>query len=66
MQVLDASERVSGRKIPYVIAPRRAGDAATLVADSSLAREVLGWNPRYDDLDFIVKTAWAWETNRKF
>lgn len=66
MQVLEASERVSGRKIPYSIAPRREGDAATLVADSSLAREVLGWRPKYDDLDFIVKTAWDWEINRKF
>lgn len=66
MQVLEAAERVSGRKIPYTIAPRREGDAGTLVADSSRAREVLGWKPRYDELDFIVKTAWVWETNRKF
>ena len=66
MQVIEAAERVSGCKIPYKIGPRRDGDAAILVADSSRAREVLGWNPRFDDLDVIVKTAWNWETGRGY
>ncbi|MBQ4133527.1 MAG: UDP-glucose 4-epimerase GalE [Desulfovibrionaceae bacterium] len=66
MQVIEAAERVSGCKIPYSIGPRRPGDAAVLVADSSLARSVLGWKPALDDLDMIVKTAWNWETGRKY
>ena len=66
LEVLAAAERVSGKKIPYTVAPRRAGDAARLVADSSLARSVLNWQPRFENLDSIVQTAWNWEINRKF
>ena len=66
LQVIEAAERVSGVKIPYTIGPRRDGDAAVLVADSGRARAVLGWEPRFDSLDAIVKTAWDWEINRKF
>lgn len=43
---------------------RRAGDPPALVADSGLLRRLTGWTPRYDDLEFIIKTAWAWEKNR--
>jgi UDP-glucose 4-epimerase len=60
-QVLDAAERVTGRKVPVVHGPRREGDPAVLVADSALARSVLGWKPRFDHLDTIVAHAWAWE-----
>lgn len=41
--------------------PRRPGDAATIVSDAGRIGEVLDWQPRYDDLDFIIKTALAWE-----
>ncbi len=40
---------------------RRAGDPPALVADSALLRRLTGWSPRFDDLEFIIKTAWAWE-----
>ena len=40
---------------------RRPGDAASVVANSDLARGELGWAPRHDDLDFIVRTALQWE-----
>ncbi|HEY5666768.1 MAG TPA: UDP-glucose 4-epimerase GalE, partial [Gammaproteobacteria bacterium] len=40
---------------------RRAGDPAVLVADSSRARSVLGWNPVLNDLETIIETAWRWE-----
>ena len=56
-----AAERVTGRTIPVVEAPRRAGDPARLVADSRLAREKLGWQPQYADLDTIIEHAWQWE-----
>ncbi len=58
-QVIASVERVSGLTVPYRIAPRRAGDAAVLVASSERAKAA-GWRPRHDDLDDIVRTAFAW------
>lgn len=63
-QVLDAVELVTGQKVPHENAPRRAGDPARLVANSSRAREVLGWKPRYADLETIARHAWKWEQSR--
>jgi UDP-glucose 4-epimerase len=60
LQVIDAVERVSERKVPYRICPRRAGDAAVLVASSERARRELGWRPRFAGLDEIVRTALHW------
>ena len=42
-------------------APRRPGDPSTMVASNRKIRDVLGWQPAYDDLEFIVRTAWHWE-----
>lgn len=61
-EVIDTAEQVTGRKIPVVDGPRRDGDPARLVADSSLAREQLGWQPQYADLSTIIEHAWKWET----
>ena len=60
-EVIEAIERVIGRPIPQKIAPRRAGDPPQLIADGAAIRRVLNWRPRYDDIDFIVETAIAWE-----
>ena len=60
-EVIDAARRISGHPIPVVAEPRRAGDPPSLVADSSAARDALGWRPRYPDLDTIVAHAWACE-----
>jgi UDP-glucose 4-epimerase len=60
-EVIDSAEQVTGRKIPVVDGSRRAGDPARLVADSRLAREKLGWQPKYADLGRIIEHAWAWE-----
>ncbi|TAK47799.1 MAG: UDP-glucose 4-epimerase GalE [Xanthobacteraceae bacterium] len=57
-EVLDTVARVTGRKVPVTLAPRRAGDPAALYADPSLARRELGFAPRHSDLDSIVRTAW--------
>ena len=59
-EVIEVARKVTGHPIPLEIAPRRAGDPARLVASSEKAKSVLGWKPRYDSLDTIVSTAWAW------
>lgn len=61
-EIIDTAEVVTGRKILVVNAPRREGDPARLVADSTLAREQLGWQPQYADLATIIEHAWKWET----
>ena len=61
-EVVDAVERVSGRKVPVVTAGRRPGDPARLVASSALANRELGWQPRLAAIDDIVGTAWRWHT----
>lgn len=60
-EVVASVERVIGRPLPVKESPRRPGDPAWLVADARKIREVLGWQPKYDDLDEIVRTAYAWE-----
>ena len=60
-EVIDAVNRVSGTPIKVIEEARRAGDPPALIAKADRAREVLGWTPRHDDLDFIVKTSLEWE-----
>jgi UDP-glucose 4-epimerase len=60
-EVVASVERVTGTTIPVVDGPRRQGDPPVLVADARRAREELGWQPRFADLDTIVAHAWAWE-----
>lgn len=60
-EVIDTAEQVTGRKIPVMDAERREGDPARLVADSTLARKKLGWQPQYADLATIIEHAWKWE-----
>lgn len=59
-QVLDTVAQITGRDVPWVPAPRRSGDPASLIASSDRIREELGWQPRYPDLESMVATAWAW------
>jgi UDP-glucose 4-epimerase len=58
--VIDSVERVTGRKLSYSVAPRRAGDPAVLFASSARMRTELGWSPRHEDIDVIVDTAYRW------
>ena len=64
-EVVETVRRVSGRPLATRDAPRRPGDPVELVADSTRIRKVLGWQPRHDDLEFIVRTAWDWEMSRQ-
>ena len=61
-EVLESVQRVSGRKLVIREEPRRAGDPAVLVAKADRIRELLGWSPKLDDLDTIVRTSLEWET----
>ena len=63
-EVIQAVERVGGRRVPVREAGRRAGDPPALVADASRAVQVLGWRPRYPELDSLVEAAWRWHTSR--
>lgn len=60
-EVIGAVERVVGRSVPVERHDRRAGDPAILVADSTRAKAELGWRPRFNDIDTIVRHAWQWE-----
>lgn len=63
-QVIESVRRVTGHAIPVEVKERRAGDPAVLVASSEKAMRVLGWKPRYTDLDEIIRTAWVWHQKR--
>lgn len=65
-EIITAAENVSGKKCPVEYAERRAGDPAKLFADNRKAKEILGWNPQYLNIENIIQTAWNWETHRKF
>jgi UDP-glucose 4-epimerase len=65
-EVVEAAKKVTGIDFPVEETGRREGDPAALVADSSRLKEKLGWKPKYDDLEFIIKTAWNWEKNKRF
>ncbi|MGH8258379.1 MAG: UDP-glucose 4-epimerase GalE [Steroidobacteraceae bacterium] len=60
-EVLESVQRVSGRRLDIREEPRREGDPALLVARADRIRETLGWRPRLDDLDAIVRSSLAWE-----
>lgn len=59
-EVIETAQRVTGREIPTVVALRRPGDPARLIADSTRIRHELGWKPLYEDLKSIIETAWVW------
>jgi UDP-arabinose 4-epimerase len=63
-EVVAAVEKVSGRKVPVVLAARRAGDPAGLVADASLIGRILRWKPRFPGIEQQVAHAWEWLRSR--
>lgn len=62
-QVIEMCRKVTGHEIPAEVAPRRAGDPATLIASSDKIRAELGWNPTRTDLETIVTDAWEFTRN---
>ena len=59
-EIIDTVREVTGHPIPAEVAPRRSGDPAFLIADSTRAREVLGWKPQYENAKAIIESAWNW------
>ena len=59
-EMIAAAEKATGKKIAAEIGARRAGDPAQLIASSDKARRVLGWQPRFTDVEEIIATAWKW------
>ena len=62
-EVVETARRVTGMPIPAKITERRPGDPARLTASSALARELLGWKPRYSNMETLIQT--SWEAYRK-
>jgi UDP-glucose 4-epimerase len=58
MEMIRVVEEVTGKKVPYVVGPRREGDPLSLVAASGKLRTKLGWRPQYTELRTIVEHAW--------
>ena len=61
-QIIDAARRVTGHPIPVVEEGRRPGDPAVLIASSKKAMDVLGWQPKYTNVEDIIRTAWNWHS----
>ena len=59
-EIITTAEKVVGKPIKCEMAARRAGDPAQLVASSEKAKTVLGWKPKYDDIETIIGSAWNW------
>jgi len=64
-EVVETVKKVTGINFKVVEAPRRPGDPAALIADNSKIKKKFSWKPKYDNLEFIIKTAWNWECNIK-
>ncbi|MBQ8168395.1 UDP-glucose 4-epimerase GalE [bacterium] len=62
-EVIDVARKVTGHPIPATISPKRSGDPAKLIASSEKAKNILGWNPQYDNIETIVASAWNWHKN---
>ena len=65
-EIIDAAEKVTGKKVPVLYGERREGDPPKLYAANEKSKKVLGWNPHYTKIEDIIKTAWLWEQNKKF
>jgi len=62
-EVVELAKKVTGKKIPVIEADRRPGDPAILIASSEKIKASLGWKPKFENLETIIKTAWVWHQN---
>jgi UDP-arabinose 4-epimerase len=63
--VIDAIERVTGRKVPVKEMPQRPGDPPALIAKPDYAKKIIGFSPDHTELDAIIATAWRWHEKLK-
>ena len=61
LDMVKAFEKATGKAVPYVIAPRRAGDVAECYSDPAKAKELLGWTAQYG-LEDMCKDSWKWQS----
>jgi UDP-glucose 4-epimerase len=61
LEVIEVAERITGRKIPRKLGPRRPGDPAVLVASKEKLKRMLGWEASYSSLEEIIQSAWDWK-----
>lgn len=59
-EVIDTAKKVTGKDIPVVECPRREGDPSVLIGSAVKAKEILGWQPKYYELETIIQHAWNW------
>jgi UDP-glucose 4-epimerase len=61
-EVIAVAERVTGKKVPFIVTARRAGDPPVLVGAAAKIQRELQWQPQHSDIDTIVATAWKWHS----
>ena len=66
LEVVESVRRVTGREFTVTLTDRRPGDPAKLVGASSKAKTILGWKPKYEDIDTIVSHAWKWHEKKEY
>ena len=66
LEVVEAVRKVTGKEFQAVLTDRRQGDPAKLVGSSKKAKEILGWEPVYENIEDIVKHAWNWHENAEY
>ncbi len=65
-EVLSRVKEITGKEISIISSERRPGDACSLTSEASRIGKVIGWKPKYDDLNIIIKSAYEWEKNRSY
>ena len=60
-EIIEVAREVTGKKIEVSVSDRRSGDPAVLIADSTLARKELEWNPKHENIREIISSAWEWK-----
>lgn len=66
LEILEAARRVTGKEIPSELVDRRPGDPDILIASSEKARTILGWEPKFDNIEDMISSAWAWHSSHPY
>ena len=66
LEIIESVRKNTEKEFKVVMSDRRSGDPAVLVGSSIKAKEILGWNPKYEDVDTIISHAWKWHETREY